>query len=320
MGKKRLLVNASSGVSGNMFVGALLHAGVPVEYLKETIESLHIHGYELIVEDGKQHGLPGVHFDVNLRPHHHHDHHGHHHHHDHDHDHDHDQDHHHSHEGEHGHHHNNHEHHGHHDVAHEGHCEKHHGKGHHHHRGYTEIRHIIEESHLPEAVKQQSIAAFYALAKAEAEVHESTIEEVHFHEVGAVDCIIDIVGTMACLHYLGIDEVQFTPLHVGQGKVHCEHGLMDVPTPATEKLLKGLPYYVMPEVFGELVTPTGATLVRTLSKMAQRKRVLPFLGNEYTSVEAWEEYVQSLGGTVAIGHGGLQIAIPDVLRVAIVEV
>lgn len=292
MGRKRLLVNASSGVSGNMFVGALLDAGVPMEYLKETIESLHIHGYELIVEDGAQHGLPGIHFDVRLRPHHHH-------------------------------------HHGHECDTHDGHThdddrDGHRGAGHedhhHHHRGYTEIRHIIEESHLPEIVKKQAVAAFYALAKAEAEVHESTIEEVHFHEVGAVDCIIDIVGTMACLHYLGIEEVQFTPLHVGQGKVNCAHGLMDVPTPATEKLLKGLSYYVVPEVFGELVTPTGATLVRTLSKMAQRSRVTPFLGEEYSSVEAWEAYVSSLGGTVAIGHGGLQIAIPDVLRVAIVEV
>lgn len=289
MGKKRLLVNASAGVSGNMFVGALLDAGVPVEYLADTIRSLHIDGYELVVEEGKQHGLPGVHFDVHLLPHDHH-------HHDHGHEHMHGEEH--------------------HSEHHEDHHEEDH---HHHHRGYTEIRHIIEGSHLPEEVKKRSVAAFYALAKAEAEVHESTIEEVHFHEVGAVDCIIDIVGTMAGLHYLGIDEVQFTPLHVGQGKVLCAHGEMDVPTPATEKLLKGLPYYVEENIFGELVTPTGATLVRTLSKLSQSKRVNPFLGEELASVERWEESVESAGGTVAIGHGGLQIAIPDVLRVAIVE-
>lgn len=99
---------------------------------------------------------------------------------------------------------------------------------------------------------------------AEAKVHNTTLEEVHFHEVGAIDCIIDIVGTMICLEYLGVTGIVFSPLHLGQGKVKCEHGLMDIPTPATANLLEGVPTYVTP-VQGELVTPTGATLVKTLN-------------------------------------------------------
>lgn len=123
-------------------------------------------------------------------------------------------------------------------------------------RNYPDIKALIEEAPLSDWVKEKALAAFLNLGMAEAKVHNTTLEEVHFHEVGAIDCIIDIVGTMICLEYLGVTGIIFSPLHLGQGKVKCEHGLMDIPTPATANLLEGVPTYVTP-VQGELVTPTG---------------------------------------------------------------
>ncbi|WP_251443834.1 LarC family nickel insertion protein [Veillonella intestinalis] len=131
-------------------------------------------------------------------------------------------------------------------------------------RNYPEIKALIEGAPLSPWVKEKALLAFLNLGQAEAKVHETTLEKVHFHEVGAIDCIIDIVGTMCCLEYLGVTGIKFSPLHVGQGKVRCDHGLMDIPTPATAALLEGVPTYVTP-VTGELVTPTGATLVKTLA-------------------------------------------------------
>lgn len=131
-------------------------------------------------------------------------------------------------------------------------------------RNYPEIKALIEAAPLSDWVKEKALTAFLNLGMAEAKVHNTTLDEVHFHEVGAIDCIIDIVGTMICLEYLDVTGIIFSPLHVGQGKVKCEHGLMDIPTPATAALLEGFPTYVTP-VQGELVTPTGAALVKTLN-------------------------------------------------------
>ena len=131
-------------------------------------------------------------------------------------------------------------------------------------RNYPEIKALIEAAPLSDWVKEKALTAFLNLGMAEAKVHNTTLDEVHFHEVGAIDCIIDIVGTMICLEYLDVTGSIFSPLQVGQGKVKCEHGLMDIPTPATAALLEGFPTYVTP-VQGELVTPTGAALVKTLN-------------------------------------------------------
>ena len=131
-------------------------------------------------------------------------------------------------------------------------------------RNYPEIKALIEAVPLSDWVKEKALTAFLNLGMAEAKVHNTTLDEVHFHEVGAIDCIIDIVGTMICLEYLDVTGIIFSPPHVGQGKVKCERGLMDIPTPATAALLEGFPTYVTP-VQGELVTPTGAALVKTLN-------------------------------------------------------
>ncbi|KAB2953914.1 LarC family nickel insertion protein [Heliorestis acidaminivorans] len=133
------------------------------------------------------------------------------------------------------------------------------------HRHLHHIVKIIEESTLDGKVKEQSIAVFTRLAEAEAKVHGTTIEKVHFHEVGAVDAIVDIVGTVWALHKLEIDEVYCLPLPLGSGTVRCAHGLMPVPAPATAELVKNFPVRIGVGE-GELVTPTGAALCTTLGK------------------------------------------------------
>ncbi|RJQ30430.1 MAG: LarC family nickel insertion protein [Peptococcaceae bacterium] len=131
-------------------------------------------------------------------------------------------------------------------------------------RSLPEIERIIGGSALPEEVKAKSKAVFKRLAEAEAAVHGVTPEKVHFHEVGAVDAIIDIVGTVLCLHLLGIETVYASPLPLGRGFVPCAHGVLPLPAPATLELLKGVPVYGV-NTEGELVTPTGAALITTLA-------------------------------------------------------
>lgn len=131
---------------------------------------------------------------------------------------------------------------------------------HHHHRHLPDILKIINSSTLVPEVKEGSIRLFRRLAEAEAKVHGTTVDKIHFHEVGAVDSIVDIVGVMLCLHYLDVSVIYTSKLHVGSGFVKCSHGLMPVPAPATAELLKGIPYYSA-DIVKELVTPTGAAVV-----------------------------------------------------------
>ncbi len=133
-------------------------------------------------------------------------------------------------------------------------------KEHHPHRHLHHIEKIINESTLPQDVKAAANATFLALGKAEAAVHGTTIEKIHFHEVGAVDSIVDIVAAQLGFHLLGIEHFVSSPLHVGAGTVKCAHGIMPVPAPATARLLQGKPTHGG-EVQGELVTPTGAALI-----------------------------------------------------------
>ncbi len=129
---------------------------------------------------------------------------------------------------------------------------------------FAQVEAVIRGSGLPDAVKEQSVAVYAALARAEAAVHGATLETVHFHEVGAVDSIVDVVGTVFGLHLLGVQRMVCSPLPNGHGFVRCAHGLMPVPPPATAELLKGCPIRPV-DVQGELVTPTGAALARTLA-------------------------------------------------------
>jgi len=135
----------------------------------------------------------------------------------------------------------------------------------HTHRSLEDIRRIIEQSRIPDAVKKTSVSIFQRLANAEADIHGCPVETVHFHEVGALDAIIDIVGCCLCLDYLDVTEVAASALPQGHGFVGCRHGRLPLPAPATLALLKDIPVYGM-AVEGELVTPTGAALVAGLGE------------------------------------------------------
>ncbi len=135
---------------------------------------------------------------------------------------------------------------------------------HHHHRNLHHIEEIIATSGLDDTVKQQSLKIFRRLAEAEAKVHQTTVDLIHFHEVGAMDSIIDVVGGVAGLALLGIERVYCSPFHVGTGTVECAHGILPIPAPATAELLKGKPFYST-GVAGELLTPTGAAILTTIS-------------------------------------------------------
>ncbi len=134
-------------------------------------------------------------------------------------------------------------------------------------RHLSEIEKIIEDSELPQPVKDASKRVFGTLAAAEAAVHATTPEHVHFHEVGAVDAIVDVVGTVAGLYILGVDKVYVSPLPVGKGFVECAHGVLPLPAPATLSVLarKNIIVYGT-DADAELVTPTGAAIAATLSE------------------------------------------------------
>lgn len=171
---------------------------------------------------------------------------------------------------------------------------------HHHHRHLSDIYQIIDASKLDDKIKEDSKKIFLVLAQAEAKVHGTTIEAIHFHEVGAVDAIIDIVGAASGLHYLGIEGIYTSKLQVGSGFVECCHGLMPVPAPATAELLKNIPYY-HGTIKKELVTPTGAA-------------ILAALGTAYGDMP--EKFIShSLG----YGAGTWDLPIPNVLRMHIGE-
>ena len=133
----------------------------------------------------------------------------------------------------------------------------------HSHRSLSDIKQIIEGSDLPGAVKQRAVQIFTRLAEAEARVHNEAIEHVHFHEVGALDAIVDVVGAAICFDALQIDRFVCSPLHVGSGMVKMAHGQFPIPPPAVAELLKGVPFYAT-EIKGELLTPTGAAIITTV--------------------------------------------------------
>ena len=130
-------------------------------------------------------------------------------------------------------------------------------------RSLADVKSIIHQSSLSELTKRRSVAAFVRLADAEARVHGTTPDKIHFHEVGAVDSIVDVVGAMIGFEMLGVDRFFCSPLRVGSGLIETEHGPLPVPAPATVELLKGVPVYAG-ELEGEFVTPTGAAIVATL--------------------------------------------------------
>jgi uncharacterized protein (DUF111 family) len=249
MSSRTLFLDASAGVSGDMFVGALIDAGADPEVVRDHVRCLGLEGLDVLVRPVKRCGLVGTKFDVidpstgrNVdepqqldasppcagHPH------------DHGHDH-----------GQRERHHHEHQHHT-------------PGGRHRHtqpHRGLGDVRQIIRRSALPTAVADDALAVFELLGQAEARVHGVDPDQVHFHEVGALDAIADIVAAASAFHQLEVDQAWCSPVHVGCGTVRCAHGVLPVPAPATAELLKGVPVY-SDGVRGELCTPTGAALVK----------------------------------------------------------
>ncbi|MDQ2856120.1 MAG: nickel pincer cofactor biosynthesis protein LarC [Acidobacteriota bacterium] len=150
------------------------------------------------------------------------------------------------------------------------------------HRHLGDILKIINASHLSDAVRDRAAKIFSRLAEAEAHVHNEPVDHVHFHEVGALDAIVDVAGAAICFELLGIERFVCSPLHVGSGTVDMDHGRFPVPPPAVTELLKGAPVYAT-EIKGELVTPTGAAIIATV---CEEFGALPWMTIERTGYGA----------------------------------
>ena len=237
---KTLYLDLFSGISGDMFIGALLDLGVDSHELEHQLSRLGLNGYHLHVNRAHKSSIEGVKFDVHLA-----DAHGEHSH-EHEHSHAHEHGHSHSHEHSHGHTHEPTHEHAHHDDQ----------------RTFAQIRHIIEASALSPWVKEKAISVFHRIAVAEGKIHGLPPEKVHFHEVGALDSIVDIVGACLALEMLGRPRILASTVIEGNGWVDCAHGRFPIPAPATLAILgaRGIPVSQCNEPH-ELVTPTGAALL-----------------------------------------------------------
>ena len=254
-----------SGISGDMLLGALVDAGVPMSLLQETVRALNV-GAEITAARVDRNGISATKVDVIVggvkdmpreeflaQKH----------------DHEHSHEHTHADGTTHSHPHadkaHSHEHsheHTHADGTKHSHPHEH---GHsHEHRGLKEIRAIINHAQIPAGAKKRALQAFQLLGEAEAKIHNKDVETIYFHEVGSVDAIVDIVCGAVAAEYLKIDQWVCSPLNVGSGTVECAHGTLPVPAPATLELLKDAPIYSGP-IQKELVTPTGAAMVRSLA-------------------------------------------------------
>ena len=284
---KTLFYECFSGISGDMNLGAMIDLGVPREHLESELAKLDLgHEFHLEVNKGFKQGIGGTKVDVILHNHHH----DHHHHHEHDHSHE-QAVHHHHHEHDHSHEQAVHHHHHEHDHSHE--------QADHHHRSFRDIRNLIEASKLEINVKKLATDIFLHVAEAEAQVHGKSIDEVHFHEVGAVDSIVDIVGAAICFEYIKPDKVVSTTVKLGGGYAKCDHGVMPVPAPATAKILEGIPSARGPVDF-ELTTPTGAAILKAIVDEYNDSF-------EYSTVKS------------GYGLGTKDFEVPNMLRVSIVE-
>ena len=166
----------------------------------------------------------------------------------------------------------------------------------HEHRTFADIRKIIDSSELSAAVKNKSLLIFSVIAQAEGKIHQRAADEVNFHEVGAIDSIVDIVGCAICIDYLEVEKIFVGHVNTGSGFVKCAHGLMPVPTPATAELLQGFKTYS----YGaekELTTPTGAAIINALATFSAN------LPDDFTSEK------------IGYGAGTLDLPIPNVLRI-----
>lgn len=291
-----LYLEPFSGLSGDMLNALLLDLGADRKHLEEALKTISLDGYHLHVDRIAKSSIWGTDFDVHMEhgekdhgiagdfDHHHHEHeHGHEHHHEHEHEHEHTHAHSHSHTHEehtHAHtpmhehthehsHEHDHDHHHEHEHTHDGHSHEHTHSHHHHHgevRGLKEIETIILSSGVSDFVKEKSLEVFRDIAQAEANVHQMPVEEIHFHEVGATDSIIDIMSFFILWETLDIDAVYSTAVTEGSGTITVAHGVMPVPVPAVMqlRLQTAIPFSQDFDIHTELVTPTGLALFKAI--------------------------------------------------------
>jgi uncharacterized protein (TIGR00299 family) protein len=207
---KLLYLDCFAGISGDMFLGALIDLGVSEKLVRDELAKLSLRGYQISTRRVVKQNISATKFDC-LE-----------------------------------------------EVSH-----RHQVEIHHEHRGYTEIARMIESSGLSQGVRDRALSIFRRIGEAEAKIHGIPLEKVHFHEVGATDSIVDIVGACVAVEALGVDEIHASPPRLGSGFVETAHGKFPVPAPATLELLKGIPIQPSTESV-ELVTPTGAAILAVL--------------------------------------------------------
>lgn len=245
---KTLYFDCSSGISGNMALGALTEIIGDEKYLINELKKLNVDGYKIEISKKVKNGITGTYVDVIL-------------------------------ENE-----NNHKH------------------GNHEHRNLSDINKIIDNSLLEEKVKEMAKKIFMRVAKAESKVHNKPLEEVHFHEVGAIDSIVDIIGTAILINKINPDKIISSVVNVGYGFIECVHGIMSVPVPATSEIFANSNVkFRQIDVDTELVTPTGAAII---AELAEEFTVLPAMVTE----------------KIGWGAGKKDLKIPNVLKVYLGDV
>lgn len=256
---KTLYFDCSSGISGNMTLGALLEIVGDEKYLLEELKKLNIDGYKIEISKQVKNGITGTYVNVILE-----------------------HEHHHSHEDEHEHHH--HEHH------------------HYEHRNLNDVNNIIDNSSLDNNTKDLAKRIFLRVAKAESKVHNKPLDEVHFHEVGAIDSIVDIVGTAILINKINPDKIISSIVNDGYGFIECAHGTMAVPVPATSEIFANSNVkFRQIDIDTELVTPTGAAII---AELAEDFITLPAMVTE----------------KIGWGTGTKDLKIPNVLKVYFGEI
>lgn len=273
---KILYYDCFAGISGDMHLGAMIDAGVDPDHLISELKKLKLTGYKLNIYREKRKSIEGTKVDVNLEK----ETHSHQHNNDHHHHHAHDDHHHHEHDDGHSH------------TSHSGHH-------HHEHRNFSDIKQILANSELPVKTKDRALKMFRLIAEAEAKIHGVPVDEIHFHEVGAVDSIVDITGAAICLEYLKPDRILCSTIELGGGMVRCAHGLMPVPAPATSEILKGIPVKTGGTPH-EATTPSGAA-------------ILAANVHEFTDTVTFRPTKTAYG----IGHRDMEL--PNILRVYLGE-
>ena len=246
---KTLYFDCSSGISGNMTLGALIEIVGNENYLLEELKKLNVDGYHIEITKKVKNGITGTHVDVILE--------------------------------------------------HEHHHEEHH---HHEHRNLEDVNKIIDNSTLDENVKTLAKKIFMRVAKAESKVHNKPLDEIHFHEVGAIDSIVDIVGTAILINKINPDKIISSIVNDGYGFIECAHGTMSVPVPATSEIFAASDVkFRQIDIDTELVTPTGAAIIAELA-------------DEFTSLPAM--VTEKIGW----GAGTKDLKIPNILKVYYGEV